>query len=156
MAYCVADENKDAFRRFHAALYAQQPSETASTFPDNAKLLEVARQSGVGVGPNDPVGKCVNNGTYLDMVNALVANTKIQGTPTIKINGQEVGNDLMGGATKPDPQLLVDKIKAIAGDVPGLGTAPPAMRPGGAPGAPQPPAVPAPPAAPAPEAPAQP
>ena len=24
-AYCVADESIDAFRRFHAALYAQQP-----------------------------------------------------------------------------------------------------------------------------------
>ena len=26
-AYCVADESTDAFRRFHAALYAQQPEE---------------------------------------------------------------------------------------------------------------------------------
>ena len=26
-AYCVADESMDAFRRFHAALYAQQPEE---------------------------------------------------------------------------------------------------------------------------------
>jgi protein-disulfide isomerase len=26
-AYCVADESIDAFRRFHAALYAQQPEE---------------------------------------------------------------------------------------------------------------------------------
>lgn len=35
--YCVADEDttsdKPAFRRFHAALYAQQPSETGTTFP---------------------------------------------------------------------------------------------------------------------------
>ena len=34
-AYCVADESIDAFRRFHAALYAQQPEETATVFPDN-------------------------------------------------------------------------------------------------------------------------
>ena len=27
--------NKDVFRRFHAALYAQQPSETGTAFPDN-------------------------------------------------------------------------------------------------------------------------
>ena len=32
-AYCVADESIDAFRRFHAALYAQQPEETATVFP---------------------------------------------------------------------------------------------------------------------------
>ena len=33
-AYCVADESNEAFRRFHAALYAQQPSEVGSAFPD--------------------------------------------------------------------------------------------------------------------------
>jgi hypothetical protein len=37
-AYCVADEPIDAFRRFHAALYAQQPEETATVFPDNGRL----------------------------------------------------------------------------------------------------------------------
>ncbi len=35
-AYCVADESKDAFRRFHAALYAQQPEEGVGPFPDEA------------------------------------------------------------------------------------------------------------------------
>ncbi|MBV8964964.1 MAG: thioredoxin domain-containing protein [Mycobacteriaceae bacterium] len=42
-AYCVADADtspgKDAFRRFHSALYAQQPSETSTTFPTNAQLI---------------------------------------------------------------------------------------------------------------------
>ena len=47
-AYCVADESTDAFRRFHAALYAQQPEEGVGPFPDNARLIEVARQAGVG------------------------------------------------------------------------------------------------------------
>ena len=51
MAYCVADEDKTAFRRFHEALYKNQPEETAATFPDNAKLLEYARQSGYGRNP---------------------------------------------------------------------------------------------------------
>ena len=36
-AYCVADEDttpdKEVFRRFHAALYAQQPSETGDRVP---------------------------------------------------------------------------------------------------------------------------
>ncbi len=36
----------DAFRRFHAALYAQQPEEGVGPFPDNARLIEVARQAG--------------------------------------------------------------------------------------------------------------
>ena len=46
-AYCVAEESTDAFRRFHAALYAQQPEEGVGPFPDNARLIEVARQAGV-------------------------------------------------------------------------------------------------------------
>ena len=48
-AYCVADESIDAFRRFHTALYSKdiQPSETGTTFPDNAKLIELAREAGV-------------------------------------------------------------------------------------------------------------
>ncbi len=35
------------FRRFHAALYAQQPDETGTVFPTNAQLIETARQAGV-------------------------------------------------------------------------------------------------------------
>ena len=48
-AYCVADESIDAFRRFHTALYTKdiQPSETGTSFPDNAKLTELAREAGV-------------------------------------------------------------------------------------------------------------
>ena len=50
-AYCVADADtspgKDAFRRFHAALYAQQPGETSATFPTDAQLIETAREAGV-------------------------------------------------------------------------------------------------------------
>ncbi|EUA76241.1 thioredoxin family protein [Mycobacterium xenopi 4042] len=47
-AYCVADESIDAFRRFHTALFTKnlQPSETGSTFPDNARLIEIAREAG--------------------------------------------------------------------------------------------------------------
>ncbi len=42
-AYCVADADKEAFRRFHGALYAQQPAEGGvGPFPDNARLVEVA------------------------------------------------------------------------------------------------------------------
>ena len=61
-AYCVADEDttpdKQAFRRFHAALYAQQPSETGTAFPTNAQLIETARQAGVG----GKVPDCINSG----------------------------------------------------------------------------------------------
>jgi len=72
-AYCVADESVDAFRRFHTALYTKeiQPSETGTTFPDNAKLTELAREAGV-------VGKvpdCIKAGKYTSMVDGLATAT---------------------------------------------------------------------------------
>lgn len=45
-AYCVADESIEAFRRFHAALFSKdiQPAELGKDFPDNARLIELARE----------------------------------------------------------------------------------------------------------------
>ncbi len=117
-AYCVADESIDAFRRFHAALYAQQPSETAVVFPDNSQLIEVARQAGAGGGVPD----CINKGRYTAMVQGLAKATGIDATPTVRINGQDY--------QPSTPDALVAKIKEIVGNVPGLdGAAPPAPAP---------------------------
>jgi protein-disulfide isomerase len=112
-AYCVADESVDAFRRFHTALYTKeiQPSETGTTFPNNAKLIELAREAGV-------VGKvpdCVNSGKYIKMVDGLATSAGIHATPTVRINGQDY--------QWSTPDALVAKIKEIVGDVPGLDTA---------------------------------
>jgi protein-disulfide isomerase len=112
-AYCVADESIDAFRRFHTALYTAnvQPSETGTTFPDDARLIELAREAGV-------VGKvpdCIKAGKYTPMVDGLAAATGIHATPTVRINGQDY--------QWSTPQALVDKIKEIVGDVPGVDTA---------------------------------
>jgi protein-disulfide isomerase len=112
-AYCVADESVDAFRRFHTALYTKeiQPSETGTTFPNNAKLIEIAREAGV-------VGKvpdCVNSGKYLKMVDGLATSAGIHATPTVRINGEDY--------QWSTPDALVAKIKEIVGDVPGLDTA---------------------------------
>jgi protein-disulfide isomerase len=112
-AYCVADESIDAFRRFHTALYSPnvQPSETGTTFPDDARLIELAREAGV-------VGKvpdCIKAGKYTPMVDGLAAAAGIHATPTVRINGQDY--------QWSTPQALVDKIKEIVGDVPGLDTA---------------------------------
>ncbi len=112
-AYCVADESIDAFRRFHTALYTTQiqPSETGTTFPDNAKLIELAREAGV-------VGKvpdCIKNNTYTPMVDGLAAAANIHATPTVRINGQDY--------QWSTPDAFVAKIKEIVGDVPGLESA---------------------------------
>jgi protein-disulfide isomerase len=112
-AYCVADESIDAFRRFHTALYTKdiQPSETGTTFPDNAKLTELAREAGV-------VGKvpdCIKAGKYMQMVDGLATAAGIHATPTVRINGQDY--------QWSTPDALVAKIKEIVGDVPGLDAA---------------------------------
>lgn len=88
-AYCVADEDatpdKQIFRRFHAAMYAQQPSETDTTFPTNDQIIGIARQSGaVGSVPD-----CVNSGRYLSLVQGLAAANHVTSTPTVRINGDD-------------------------------------------------------------------
>jgi protein-disulfide isomerase len=136
-AYCVADADtspgKDAFRRFHAALYAQQPGETSTTFPTNAQLIETARLAGVA---SQALSDCINTGKYTSMVQGLVQATGIQFTPTIKVNG-----DQFNFSETTTPQDLINKVTAITGPVPGLTGAPP------------PPAVPSPGPAPTPGAP---
>jgi protein-disulfide isomerase len=112
-AYCVADESVDAFRRFHTALYTKdiQPSETGTSFPDNAKLIELAREAGV-VGK---VPECVKTGKYLAMVDGLATSQGIHATPTVRINGQDY--------QWSTPDAFVAKIKEIVGDVPGIDSA---------------------------------
>lgn len=106
-AYCVADEDtapdKPAFRRFHAALYAQQPSESGTAFPTNADLIEVARQAGViGTAP-----ECITSGRHLEMATGLAAAMNVTATPTVRINGEDY--------TPTTPDALVAKIKQIVG-----------------------------------------
>jgi protein-disulfide isomerase len=113
-AYCVADSSTDAFQRFHDALFLQQPAEGAAAYPDNARLIELARQAGAG----GEVPDCITNGRYVEMTQGLAAATGIQATPTIKINGEDYEFST--------PDALVAKVKEIVGNVPGLdGAAPP-------------------------------
>ncbi|MEH3143418.1 MAG: thioredoxin domain-containing protein [Mycobacterium kyogaense] len=116
-AYCVAAESNDAFRRFHAALYAQQPSETGSSYPDNARLTEVARQAGAA----GTVPECISKGRFVDMVKGLAGATNIKATPTVRINGEDYQYST--------PDELITKLRTIVGDVPGLAAAPPAPAP---------------------------
>lgn len=109
-AYCVADESIEAFRRFHSALYSQdiQPAETGTKFPDNARLIEIAREAGAA----GQVPECINSGKYISKVNGLAAASNIRATPTVRINGSEYD------PTTPD--ALVAKIREIVGNVPGM------------------------------------
>jgi protein-disulfide isomerase len=120
-AYCVADESTDAFRRFHAALYAQQPAEGVGPFPDNARLTEVARQAGAAGG----VPECINKERYAEMAKGLAAATGVNSTPTIRINGEEYS------PTTPD--ALIAKVEEIVGNVPALDAGAPSPAPEPAP-----------------------
>jgi protein-disulfide isomerase len=115
-AYCVADESIDAFRRFHAALFTPQiqPREGGGVYPDNARLIELARQAGAG----GSVPGCINKGTYVEMVQGMAAATNIRSTPTVRINGEDYEYST--------PDALVAKIKEIVGEVPGLDAPAPA------------------------------
>ena len=112
-ALCVADESMDAFRRFYTALFSTgvQPDERGTSFPDNAKLIELAREAGV-VGT---VPDCVNSDKYLSKVTGEAAAAHLNATPTIKINGDDY--------EPSTPDALVSKIKQIVGEVPGIDTA---------------------------------
>lgn len=109
-AYCVADESMDAFRRFHEALYSKgiQPSETGDRFPDNARLIELARQAGAA----GKVPDCINSGKYIGKVTGLAAANKIRATPTVRINGTEF--------ERTSPAALVAKVRDIVGNIPGM------------------------------------
>jgi protein-disulfide isomerase len=115
-AYCVADESIDAFRRFHTALYTKelQPQEGGGVYPDNARLIELARQAGAA----GSVPDCINKGTYVELVQGMAAATNIRSTPTVRINGEDYEYST--------PDALVAQIKEIVGDVPGLNTPVPA------------------------------
>jgi protein-disulfide isomerase len=111
-ALCAADESMDGFRRFHTALYSPniQPSERASSFPDNARLIEIAREASVGGKAPD----CINSGKYQSKVAAEADLANVHQTPTILINGVEFD------PTGKSPTDFVGQIKQIVGDVPGI------------------------------------
>ena len=119
-AYCVADESIDAFRRFHAALYAQQPSETAVVFPDNSQLIEVARQAGAG-------GGVPTASTRADTPRWCRAWPR---PPALTPRRPCASTARTYQPSTPD--ALVAKIKEIVGNVPGLDGAAPAARRTGA------------------------
>jgi protein-disulfide isomerase len=107
-AYCVADESIDTFRRFHAALYTHQPAETAASFPDNAALIDLARQAGAG----DATADCINTDTYTGMVAGMADATNVEHTPTVRINGQDY--------ELSTPDAMVATIEQLVGPVPGI------------------------------------
>jgi protein-disulfide isomerase len=117
-AYCVADESIDAFRRFKTSLYAHQPAESAASFPDNAALIDLARQAGAG----DATAGCINAGTYTGMVSGMADATNVEHTPTVRINGQDYELSTPDALVASIEQLVHLPVASLApgGPVPGI------------------------------------
>jgi protein-disulfide isomerase len=83
----VLSESPAKALRFHNLLFDKQPYENAADKPDAAKLADWAASVGANksaveaaVNANDP--------TYLNAADAMAAKDKVQGTPTILVNGK--------------------------------------------------------------------
>jgi protein-disulfide isomerase len=85
-AFCVADQSIDTFQRFHAALFANQPPEWATTMPTNDEIAETARQAGAD---GSAVADCIRNNTYTDLVAGMADAQDVHSTPTVRINGED-------------------------------------------------------------------
>ncbi len=105
-AYCVADAGTAAFQRFHAALFAHQPSEMADSYPSDDELVAQAKEAGAP----DSVAECITGGKYRDMVNNAVKSAGINSTPTVLLNGTDIGDAVL---QNPDPQALLDQLKTV-------------------------------------------
>jgi len=106
-AYCVADADTvpdmAAFRRFHAWLYNQQPSETGSVFPTNSELADTARQADAA----DKSLECIEKGSYTDLSAGLAEATNVNATPTVRINSEDY--------ELSTPDALASKVKELVG-----------------------------------------
>jgi len=107
-AYCVADADTAAFQRFHAALFAHQPDESAYSFPSDDELVTQAEKAGAP----DSVADCITSGKNRDMVNNAVKSSGINSTPTVLLNGADIGDAVL---QNPDPRALLDQLKAVSG-----------------------------------------
>ena len=119
-ALCVADENHGRVPPLpRRAVQHRHPTRAkrGKSFPDNARLIELAREAGAA----GKVPDCINSGKYLSKVTGEAAAAKINATPTIKINGDNYDPST--------PDALVNKIKEIVGNIPGIdGAVAPASR----------------------------
>ncbi|MER6574631.1 thioredoxin domain-containing protein [Nonomuraea sp. NPDC001023] len=100
-ARCVPEENWLAFRD---ELYAMQPAPhgSASGFTV-AELVAAARKAGASV------DECVTSQSYAKTHLAETSKIRIQGTPTVLLDGQQLGNEVF------DPAALERAVTGGAG-----------------------------------------
>lgn len=91
--------------RFHDLLYDKQPYETASSFPGATELGSWAKSVG---GDSSAVEDAVNaNDPAMEKAaNALAAAAKVQGTPTVFVNGKPVSGSSPAGMANTIQQMI--------------------------------------------------
>jgi protein-disulfide isomerase len=86
-AGCVVDTSLDAFPKYHALLFANQPPENSAGLPDS-KLIDLAKQAGA-----TNVDTCINDQGFkgwTQRVTDQASKDKVTGTPTVLVNGTVV------------------------------------------------------------------
>lgn len=100
---CVADSKPEAFNAYLTALFEQQPEEGSEGLP-NAKLADIAQQSGAG-----DISSCADGTKFrpwAQYVNTTFNKYEVGGTPAVYINGKA------WDMQSEDLQKLLDKAVA--------------------------------------------
>ncbi|BDZ40631.1 DsbA family protein [Microbacterium suwonense] len=98
--YCVAEKNSDKTLDYISTLYENQPDENTTGLSDE-QLADYAEQVGA-----TEAAACMSEGTYLKYPAAQAKAHKIQGTPTIELDGDAVeGQSLQEMFAKVDAYL---------------------------------------------------
>ncbi|HET6210894.1 MAG TPA: MauE/DoxX family redox-associated membrane protein [Jatrophihabitans sp.] len=97
--YCAADQSVDAFQKFHDLLYGKngdgqnnQPAEGSNGRPDS-QLIDWGKQAGIS---SADFSTCVTSDQHKDLVAGVTdaaSKRGVNGTPTVFVNGKQVGKD---------------------------------------------------------------
>lgn len=117
--YCIANSEPEKTEPFLKGMFAQQPAEF-TTGLNNEQILQIATDSGVTA----DIGDCMKGKTFFDYVEKQTLDSGISGTPTLKLNGEEVVASQDPAEHQRTPELVTAKIRELA-DLPAEGqTAP--------------------------------
>jgi protein-disulfide isomerase len=116
-AFAAADTfaGADKALALHAALYANQPSETSSTGLPNTRILDLASTAGI---TSQPFTDAVDKNAYASWVSRAAddgSKAGVNGTPTIYVNEKKVDLTKLVNASKQfDPALLTAAVDTAA------------------------------------------
>ncbi|MFJ2770252.1 DsbA family protein [Streptomyces sp. NPDC087300] len=107
-AGCAQDAGK--FPAYHDVLYKNQPPETDDAYSKNAKLIELAGEVDGLV--TDSFKKCVEDGTHDSWAtksNKAFQDAKLQGTPTVELDGKSIFGDQQNPLTPAKLKKMVEE-----------------------------------------------